>query len=196
MLRLNAPEVVLQTRTVRPPEPPQLCPWREPEADLKLLFPGATRCEVETRILSGLRGELQQRLGRPPTGDENALRLYRVYREDTAMGIVLTRRVKGEHGVIELVLGASPEGQVSGLRLQRLREPESVAEELQNSNWLRSFEGKRADSTWLLGRDIPQVPPPARFSAEAIINGTRSLLILLAAADHGSPPNLLSAHHQ
>ena len=61
------------------PQAAPLCPWREPDADLKLLFPIATRYELETRILSGLRVELAERLGRVPTGDENALHVYRIY---------------------------------------------------------------------------------------------------------------------
>src|SRR3954466_4171163 len=80
-----------------------MCPWREPASDLHSFFPEATGYQVETRVLSGVRLQLAQRLGRAPTGDENALRVYRVYREETPVGAVLTRRVKGQSGAIELV---------------------------------------------------------------------------------------------
>jgi hypothetical protein len=150
---------------------------------LKLFFPSATSYKVETRILSGLRLELAARLGRTPTGDENALRVYPVYQKQTPLGLVLTRRVKGAHGGIEFVLAVSTNNQVCGLRLQRLREPESSAVALQSSRWLRSFDGRRADSPWQLGQDIPDVPPDARASAESIVDGVRSLLILLATAN-------------
>ena len=187
-------EVLFEPKA-RLPEAAPLCPWREPEADLKQFFPEATRYEVQTHILSGLRVELTERLGRAPTGDENALAVYHVSRDNTVLGTVLTRRVKGENGAIEIVLAADAGGHVTGLRLQRLREPEPVARLLQNREWLRSFEGKRADSSWQIGGDIPDVPPEARPCAEAIVGGARSLLVLLAAADQAPPPNPVAAHH-
>jgi len=148
---------------------------------MKMFFPGATGYTTETRILSGQRLELAARLGRTPTGDENALRVYSIHQEQTPLGVVLTRRVKGDLGVIEVVLAVNPSQQICGLRLQRLREPEATAAALQSSEWLRSFDGKRADSSWQLGKEIPDVPADARTSAEAIVDGVRSSLILLAA---------------
>ena len=62
-----------ETKAITPEAMP-LCPWRQPEVDLKVFFPDATGYRAETRILSGLRLELAERLGRTPTGDENALR--------------------------------------------------------------------------------------------------------------------------
>jgi Na+-translocating ferredoxin:NAD+ oxidoreductase RnfG subunit len=172
-----------------------LCPWREPETDLKLFFPEATRHELETRILSGLRLQLAARLGRTPTGDENALHVYRIYHDQTPLGTVLTRRAKGAFGAIELVLAVDTNGTVCGLRLQRLREPESIAVALQNPDWLRSFEGKRADSTFKLADNIPDVAAEARVSAEAITDGVRSLLILFAAAYQSNTQNPVAARH-
>jgi hypothetical protein len=180
---------------VRPPEAAPLCPWREPESDLRQFFPRATRDESATCILSGHRLELAQRLGRTPTGDENALFLYRVYCENTPLGTILSRRVKGVYGAIEFVLAADTNHLVCGLRLQRLREPEPVARALQNPDWLHSFGGKGADAAWQLGRDIPDVPPEARLSAQAVVEGTRSALILLAAADQESPLHSGEAPH-
>src|ERR1043166_2207819 len=79
-----------------------LGPRRDPAQDLRLFFPEATRYEVETVILSGRRTELTQRLGRQPTGDENALHVNRVYVGNGAVGAVLTRRVQGAYGGVEL----------------------------------------------------------------------------------------------
>jgi hypothetical protein len=111
------------------------------------------------------------------------------------LGVVLTRRVKGAYGAIELVLAVSPNGQTRALRLQRLREPEPIAVVLQNPDWLSAFVGRRAGSAWQLGRDLPEVPAEARASADAIIEGTRSLLILLAAADEANSRSPAAAHH-
>ena len=96
-----SPSEVQVESKVSPPEPMPLCPWREPEADMQALFPDATRYEAETRILSGMRLELQARLGRIPSGDENALHLFRIYRDQILLGTVVTRRVKGDFGAIE-----------------------------------------------------------------------------------------------
>lgn len=181
---------------VRPPEAAPLCPWREPETDLKTFFPEANRYEVETRILSGLRLDLAARLGRPPTGDENALRLYKVYKDQASLGAVLTRRVKGENGAIELVLTTDTNQSVRGMRFQRLREPEAIAAALQNTNWQAAFVGKRSQDAWQLGSDVPAVPSAAQASAEAVVQGARSLLILLAAAESVQAPNVADSHHQ
>jgi len=159
-----------------------MCPWREPDADLQLFFPGADHCEVDTRILSGLRLELTSRLGRAPNGAENALRFHRVWLGTNELGTVLTRRVKGTHGAIEIVLATDAVCRVRGVRLQRLREPEPVAAALQSPDWLRAFAGKQAEDAWKLGTDIPEVFPEARESAAAVVEGVRSELILLSTA--------------
>jgi hypothetical protein len=179
----------------RPPEAAPLCPWREPELDLQRFFPGATRYETQTRILSGLRLELAQRLGRTPTGDENALHLYEVYHDGTRLGTILTRRVKGEYGGIEIVLALDTNRRVRGVRLQRLREPGSIAAAVQNTNWLAGFVDKRAEDPWRLGGDVPTVPSEAQISAAAIVDGARSLLISLATAEAAQAPRLAATHH-
>ena len=190
----RSPEIPFETAN-RPPSLAPLCPWREPEHDLKLFFLDATRYELETRILSGHRSELAERLGRIPTGDENALHIYPVYREQTPLGVVLTRRVKGVFGAIELVLAVGTNQQICGLRLQRLREPAPSAAALQDSQWLRSFVGKRADSSWHPEHEIPDMPADARVSAEAIVDGVRSLLILLATPNQEPVPGPLGLPH-
>jgi len=178
----------------QPPSAAPLCPWREPENDLKQFFPGATRYERETRILSDRRVELAEQLGRIPTGDENALHVYCTYHEQTPLGVVMTRHVKGAYGAIELVLAVNTDGAVRGLRLQRLREPAPIAAALQNPDWLHSFEGRRAADSWKLGQDVPDVPEDARASAGAVVEGARSLLILLAMAGQTHNP-IVTQHH-
>lgn len=189
----SSPEIAIAPKSQPPPAAP-LCPWREPENDLKQFFPNATRYERETRILSGQRLELAEQLGRIPTGDENALHVYRVYDGQTPLGVVLTRRVKGAYGAIELVLAVNADGTVRGLRLQRLREPAPIADALQNPDWLHSFAGKRAADSWKLGQDIPEVAADARASAGAVVEGVRSLLILLATTGQTHDP-IVTHHH-
>ena len=192
--RFSCPEPLVESRA-SPPEAMPLCPWREPDADMQALFPGGTHYEAETRILSGLRVELEERLGRRPSAEENALHLFRVYRDQTLLGTVLTRRIKGDYGAIELVLAIGPDQRVRGWRLQRSREPEPVLEALLDPAWRRSFEGKSADSPWQLGLDIPQVAPVAAGSAAAVVEGARSLMILVAAATQSASSNRAPPPH-
>lgn len=161
-----------------------------------MLFPTATGYKVETRILSGLRLELGERLGRAPAPDENAFHYYSIYREETPLGTVLTRRIKGEYGAIEMVLATDPERRVCGLHFQRLREPEPITRAIENAEWRRSFAGKRAESQWKLGGDVPDVPAEARASAEAVLEGARSLLILLETADRAQVTRKAAEHHR
>ena len=191
----RSPVETISNSLAVPPEAAPLCPWREPETDMKAFFPAATDHRSELRILSGLRAELAQQLHRQPTGDDNALRLNRIYRGDTRLGAILTRRVKGECGAIELVVAINNDGAVQGLRLQRLREPESTAAALEDPHWLAAFAGKRASALWQMGIDLPLVCAPARPSATAIIDGVRTVLILADTAEHASKARLAAVHH-
>jgi hypothetical protein len=163
-----------------------LCPWREPQRDLRQFFPGATGIHEETRILSHLRVALIHDLGRPLTAEEMLLRPFRILKDGKPIGAVLVRRVKGEYGAIELVLAVKPDGRVRGVRLQRQREPEAVAAALTSPQWLGAFREKSADSPLRVGEDLPAVSGAATVSAMAVAEGVRSLLILLRAAEqHG-----------
>jgi hypothetical protein len=160
-----------------------LCPWRDPEGDMRAFFPGATGTREETRILSHLRVALVHDLGRLLTADEMLLRPFRVLRSGERLGTVLVRRVKGEYGAIELVLAVGPDGKARGLRLQRHREPEAIAAALTAPRWLEAFRGKSADSPLRAGEDLPRVTKDAERSAAAVSEGVRSLLIVLRAAE-------------
>lgn len=171
-----------------------LCPWRNPEADLPRAFPKANRWETETRILSGLRVELLKELGRQPDAEENTLTLHRVYQDSRPLGSVLARRVKGQHGAIEVVLAVTEDGRVPDVWLQRFREPPPVARALQDTNWLKVFRGRTDKQGWE-ANDLRDLPPEAHVSAEAIREGVRSLLILLATSERTKAPSTGARHH-
>ncbi len=191
-MRDSSEVISLQARTERLEAEP-ICPWRQPESDLHQFFPHATRYETENRILSGQRLELAARLKRTPTAGENVLRLYRVFQDDEILGTLLTGRVKGEYGAIEFVVAVNPAGEISGLRIQRQREPDEIARELQDPAWFKSFRGMTASSDWQLGSHIAEVAPPARKSAEALVEGVRSNLVLLDVSSQGVV--VASRHH-
>jgi hypothetical protein len=162
------------------PETAGLCPWRTPDADRQRFFPAATGVQDETLVLSRQRAAVTRILGHAPAGADNALLIHWMVRADgQRVGAILTRAVRGESGVIEMVLAAGMDGTVVGIRLQRLREPDDVARQLQSPAWLGAFRGKTAHDAWQMGRDLPTLPPEARVSAAAIIEGAHTLAALL-----------------
>ena len=172
-----------------------LCPWRDPDGDLKRFFPGANRWQTETRILSGQRSKLEKQLGRPPAADENALNMHRVYRGPEFVGSVLTRRAKGEHGAMEIVLAITSDQAIKGIRLQRLREPPDVALALASEAWLGAFAGTALGADWDVKNRLPSVPIHAGMSAAAVVDAVRSLLVLLAAAEDAGTAGPAGHHH-
>src|SRR5438034_366077 len=76
------PAIPIPTAAAHPTlESAPLCPWREPERDLRRFFPNATGSQEELRILSHLRVALIHDLGRPLTAEEMLLRPYHVVRD-------------------------------------------------------------------------------------------------------------------
>lgn len=158
-------------------EPDLLCPWREPDADLRAFFPGADRTETLTRILSGQRIELAARLGRAPTPDENIIRIHQVWRGSERLGSVLVRRTKGGYGVIEIVLAINPNDRVAGLRVQRHREPPAIAAALLDPAWLDRFRSVGTTDPPLEAA-VGALPEAAKVSGRAIAGGVHALLVL------------------
>jgi hypothetical protein len=115
--------------------------------------------------------------------------LHHVFREEVALGTVVTRRVKGEHGAIEIVLALDPEDKVIGLHLQRLREPEAASKAVENPAWLDGFRGMTGNGLW---QNLPEPPQEAQVSGQAIVDGVRSLLALVAVSKDGAN---LARHH-
>lgn len=173
-----------------------LCPWRDPERDLKQFFPHATGYRDEMLILSRNRGELEKRLGRAPTGEETAFKLHRILEGERPVGTILTRRMRGESGVLELVLAVDNNRRVVGAKVQRLREPDDVASALRSPSWLRAWHGKTAQDTWQSGKDVPSVPAIAEPSARALLEGAHTALLLLDVGVNAAatPKSAHSAH--
>jgi len=164
-------------------EPSPLTPWRDPARDLDALFPSATNYVIESRILSSLTAPIQERLGRLMHPDENPLRIHRVLQDGAIRGAILLTRVKGEHGGIEIVTAVQTNGTLRGVLVQSQREPSAVAAAITNATWLAAFAGRTAEMTWRVGTDVPDVPEPARLSAQAIANGVRDQLIVFGCAE-------------
>ena len=106
---------------------PAMCPWREPEKDLRRFFPGATSYRTDTLALSSIRQRILNRLGPGSRIEDNSLYVHRALRGTETVGSVLVRRAAGPHGAIEVVAAVDRSGKLVGLRVQRHREPEATA---------------------------------------------------------------------
>lgn len=182
---------VTESQRVRQEPEDGICPWRNPEADRKQFFPTATAHEEEAIVLSRYRQEIGKRLGRVPTSDENLLRVYRVRQGEKILGTVIPRRLRGESGAIEIVIAVDTQGKVLGAKFQRLREPDSVAKALRAAEFLGKFKGKTAQSEWKFGKDFAPISLDAQRSATAVLDGTRTALILLDTGNSAAA----KAHH-
>lgn len=164
-----------------------LCPWRHPVADCATWFPGADRTEAELQILSALRSGMAERLGRPPSVEDNARHVHHVFSGAQCLGEVVVQRVRGDSGALEVVVGLDPDGRVVGVRIQRCREPAPIVSAIEG-DWLASFRGRRTGDPLRIGIDLPSVPPEAIPTADAIQSAVRAVLIL---RDLSSDPRVL-----
>lgn len=172
----------------------QMCPWRNPNRDRRILFPHATRHEAHIAILTHQLAQLKAQLGHWPTADENPLYVYRVFNGTKPVGSIAARRVKGQYGALEIVVGTDTQGIVRGVLIQRLREPAEIEDALLKRGWLDTFRGDTIQSDWSLERRLADVSLSARPSAQAIVEGVRSLLILLNAAAQTTPTSSRKHH--
>jgi hypothetical protein len=159
---------------------PALCPWREPERDMKALFPGSTDYRTELFTLSQYRIEILRRLGPRSRIESHSLHVFRVFNGTNAVGAVMVRRFSAPHGAMEVVIGCDPDGRIAGVRIQRQREPVEIAGPITSPSWLATFVGKTADSPLQLGKDIAEVPPSARETATSLVAAVRARLIEFA----------------
>ncbi len=187
-------ETVFEPANKPPPLAP-MCPWRNPERDLAKLFPNASRFQLETRILSGLRSEMTARLGRAPAPDENSLPVYRIYGGDQVLGEVVARRLKGTFGAIEIVVAVDRESLLKGVLLQRFREPQASSDALLACDWAGWLGGKGADSSWDCEALVAGLPSAAQDSARAIIEGARTAAVLLSVSETAPHPEFAHSHH-
>ncbi len=173
--QMDVPTVV----KVHTEESAGLCPWRDPEADRRRFFPESTSTRDETLILSHEHAAIQKKLGRSPSGEDNAIQIHRMYLREKPLGVVITRRIRGESGVIELVLAVNSNGEILGARLQRLREPIETSAFLNSAQFIGAFRGKTVDSSWVPGKEHSNIPASALTSASAILDGAHTALVLL-----------------
>jgi hypothetical protein len=156
---------------------PAMCPWRNPDSDIRALFPGATGFRTELFTLSRYRVELLRRFGAGSRIESHSLHAYRILHGSNAVGAIMVRRFSAPHGAMEVVIGVDPEGRTVGVRVQRQREPPGISRPITSPIWLAAFVGKTAESSFRLGAEIPDVPAEAREAAKSLIAAVRTRLI-------------------
>ncbi len=159
-----------------------MVPWRNPAADTRLFFPGATDADIarSPRLISLAphRRTVLARLG-PATKDiPNAIYAYPVARH----GWVVPLRVPGQGGAIELVVAITPELTIRGIRVQRHRETQDVVSEvLSVRNW-EKFVGAGPDG--LRSEIAAGSTPQARKVSVVVATAIHALLVELHVALH------------
>ena len=123
-----------------------MCPWREPERDLRAFFADATTYRTDTLALSSIRQDILRRLGPGSQMDSNSLYVHRALKGTKVVGSILVRRVAGPHGAIEVVVAVDTGGRVAAVRLQRHREPDEAGRYITSDAWLKTFRSKTAES--------------------------------------------------
>ncbi len=164
-----------------PDSGPAMCPWRDPQHNLKSFFPEAQTYRTELIALSNKRLEILRRLSGRSGLPSNALYVYPAIRGGREIGLVCVRRVAGRFGSIEVVLALGEDRRVRGLSIQRHREPPDTVRLFASQNWRSGFVGKTAASPLHLGKDLPLVPSESEQSAVAVADAVRALLIELDA---------------
>src|SRR5207247_598983 len=121
---------------------PALCPWREPERDMRAFFPGGTSYRTELFTLSRFRVEILRQLGPGARIESHSLYVHRILSGSRVLGAVMVRRFSAPHGAMEVVVAVDNNGRAAGVRLQRQREPAEIAKVLSSTAWLNAFKGR------------------------------------------------------
>ncbi len=150
-----------------------ICLWRFPDKDIKRLFPKATG--YKTEIVNYNKEEkagIEKELGIPLDADETQFNFYKILKDTTPIGLVLTHSAKGQYGAIEVVIGLNNQGEVIGVLIQRDREKKS--KELRSRKFLDQFLDKTAKSEF---GDIKPIKGAER-ATQAVILSVRKMLIV------------------
>jgi len=158
-------------------ETPGMCAWREPESDTRRFFPTATKHTQKLLIFPDLRLEITKDLGPHSYVDANGIYIYNVSDGHGQIGTIIPQRFPGEYGVVEYGAAFDTVGKIAGIRVQRLREPDAVAKAIETPSWLHAFEGRDLTSSFVLGKDIPQVDDVARPTAQAFVDSVHRLTV-------------------
>jgi len=159
-----------------------VCVWRFPDKDIKTLFPKATGYKTEVLTYSkDEKAKIESILGSKLDDDETKFNFYRIYKDTTKIGLVLTHSVKGQYGAIEVVISLQNKydstgeyigASITNVLIQRDREVKS--KDLRSDKFLSHFINKTVKSKF----DNTKLVAGAEKSSRAIIFSVKKLLIV------------------
>lgn len=153
-----------------------VCIWRNPDKDIKKIFPKATSYKSIIRRYNKRQKEIIERLIKKELDpDETEFTFYHIYMNKKKIGSVLTHTEKGQYGAIEVVIGLDSLNRVQKVLIQRDREIKS--KELRDENFLNQFIGKSYKDTIEINKTIKPVKG-AEKASEAVSFSVKKMLIV------------------
>lgn len=140
---------------------------------LQLFFPGATRVEARTTLLSPeQRKAVQARLGKRVR--KRVITFYRGWQGDNLLGYATVLNEIGKHLPITFMVGIDPGGRVTEVVILAYRE--SQGGEVRQRRFLRQYRGKALRDHIRRGKDIVNITG-ATLSVQSVSYGVRKALV-------------------
>uniref|UniRef100_A0A7V3ZVF2 FMN-binding protein n=1 Tax=candidate division WOR-3 bacterium TaxID=2052148 RepID=A0A7V3ZVF2_UNCW3 len=153
-----------------------LCLWRNPDRDIKKIFPKATHYKSIIRKYNKKEKEkIEKLIGKNLDIDETEFTFYQIFANKKRIGTVLTHTEKGEYGAIEVVIGLDTLRKVIKVLIQRDREIKS--KELRSENFLKQFEERSFKDTIEVNKTIKPIKG-AEKASKAIAFSVKKMLIV------------------
>ena len=138
------------------------------------LFPGAKRfVDVSLKLNEEQRDRIKSLAGVRQRWDEQ--KVWRVERDDGAMGWLLIDQVIGKHEFITYATAISPEGRVLGVEI--LTYLETHGGQVREASWRKQFAGKTLADKFKLDEDVPNISG-ATLSCRNVLDGVKRLLVV------------------
>ena len=153
-----------------------ICLWRNPDKDIKKIFPQATHYKsIIRKYNKEEKKKIEKLIGKNLDVDETEFTFYQIFSNKKRIGTVLTHAEKGGYGVIEVVIGLDTLRKVVKVLIQRDREIKS--KELRSENFLKQFKGKSFKDTIEVGKTIKPIKG-AEKATKAIAFSVKKMLII------------------
>ncbi len=153
-----------------------VCIWRDPDKDIKKIFPQATGYKSVVRRYNKKEKEIIEKLiNKELDPDETEFTFYLIFMNKKRIGTVLTHTEKGQYGAIEVVIGLDSLNRVQKVLIQRDREIKS--KELRSENFLNQFKGKSFKDTIEINKTIKPIKG-AEKASKSIAFSVKKMLII------------------
>ncbi|MEO0113823.1 MAG: hypothetical protein ABIK80_07710 [candidate division WOR-3 bacterium] len=153
-----------------------VCIWRNPDKDIKKIFPKATGYKsIIRRYDKKEKEKIKKFINKELDPDETEFTFYQIFLGKKRIGTVLTHTEKGQYGAIEVVIGLDTLNRVQKVLIQRDREIKS--KELRSENFLNQFTGKSFQDTIEINKTIKPIKG-AEKASKAIAFSVKKMLIV------------------